>query len=725
MKQIRLFAVVLISILAIGGLIKPQPALSQTQSDDLPFNTFLPVIWRTLPPERLGPFGAKVTAVVYHPTDPNIVYAGTWGNGIYKSTNGGVTWAPSSKGLSNLVIQSLAISPSRPNALYAGVYYQANVPGGVFKTIDGGANWFQTGRMINYYAGQPVERPIVYAFAIHPWDSDVVYAGSRMANLVPGQPIYGGGGVFKTSDGGLSWNPVNNGLPADDLYVYDVTIDPGQPDRVYAALHESGVYMTENGGNNWACINSNIPHDPSEDVVSSGRSIVLNRQYTPRLYYGTWHLQGVFTTTNRGDSWYSGGLDGFKIIYLAIDPLAPNILYATTHERGVYVTTDQGGDWDAVRPGGPGYTRVAINPLDGRSLLVGTDDGSIFRSSDRGSNWVSSYWGVSGYPVNSIVADPSNPQILYAALSGKGIYKSINRGATWASVNNGLGDLNVTDVVINPSTPETLYAATISGGVYRTTNGGTNWGSINSGYPVTTGISIELDSSLPLPIPESEPLELEGSNYEVSSAELDVTGLIYTTSLAISPANTANLLAGTAGRGILRYSGGIWSSTSITTGTIYSVVFDKDNSSVVYAGGAASSGGLLKSTNGGSNWSVSNTGISGRAVYVIAQSGSGKLFAGTDRGVYVSGDNGGTWQAYGLDNEAVTALLTAGQSSETVYAGTASDGYVRRMGEENWWGIGQGINYYGVLDIIRDPGTSNTYYFATRLGGVVRINLVP
>lgn len=725
MKQLRLFAFVLISVLIIGGVVGPREALSQTQTDELPFKSFLPIIRRTLPPERLGPFGAKLTTVVYHPTDPRIVYAGTWGNGIYKSTDGGTTWAPSSKGLNNLLIQSLAISPSRPNALYVGVYYQENVPGGIFKTIDGGASWFQTGRMVNYYAGQPVERPIVYALAIHPWDSDVVYAGSRMANLVPGQEIYGGGGVFKTTDGGLSWNPVNNGLPADDLYVYDVSIDPGQPDRVYTAMHESGVYMTENGGNNWTCINANIPHDPYEDVVSSGRAIVVNPKYTPRLYYGTWHRQGIFTTTNRGASWYLDGLEGLKIIYLTIDPSEPNIVFATTHENGVYVTKDQGADWDAVRPGGPGYTRVAIHPTDGRNLLVGTDNGAVFRSSDRGASWASSYWGLSGYPVNSLVADPSNTQILYASLSGRGVYKTTNRGETWGPVNNGLGDFNVTDVVIDPTAPGTLFAATVSGGVYRTTNGAGSWSGINAGYPAIAGAEIQLDSNIPLPVPEREPFDLEESNYKETLVGLDATGLTYATYLAISPANTANLLAGTAGRGIWRYSGGTWSSSSLATGTVYWVMFDKDNPAVVYAGGAASTGGLLKSTNGGSTWAVSNAGIAGRTVYVITQSGSGRLFAGTDRGVFVSADHGGTWQAYGLENEVVVSLLAPSQASEIVYAGTASDGYVRRGSEENWWSIGQGINDFGVLDIIRDPGASSIYYYGTRLGGVVRINHVP
>lgn len=728
MKQLRLFAFVLISVLIIGGVVGPREALSQTQTDELPFKSFLPIIWRTLPPERLGPFGAKVTTVVYHPTNPSIVYAGTWGNGIYKSVNGGTTWAPSSKGLSNLLIQSLAISPSRPNALYAGVYYQANVPSGIFKTIDGGANWFQTGRMINYYDGQPVERPIVYALAIHPWDSDVVYAGSRMANLVPGQDIYGGGGVFKTADGGLSWTPVNNGLPADDLYVYDVAIDPGQPDRVFTAMHESGVYMTENGANSWTCINSNIPHDPYEDVVSSGRAIAINPKYTPRLYYGTWHLQGIFSTTNRGDSWSQTGLEGMKIIYLSIDTLNPNIVYATTHVHGVQITTDQGGDWDAILPdweGGPGYTRVAIHRTNGQNLLVGTDNGSILRSADRGATWTSSYWGVSGYPVNSMVVDPSNPQILYVSLSGRGIYKSTNRGASWAPVNNGLGDLNVTDVVIDQTAPGTLFAATISGGVYRTTNGAGSWSGVNTGYPAIAGAEILLDSNIPLPAPEREPFDFVESSYQELISEFDVTGLIYTTNLAISPVNTGNLLAGTAGRGIWRYSGGTWSSSSLTAGTVYWVMFDKDNPTVVYAGGAASTGSLLKSTNGGSVWTVSNAGIAGRVVYAITQSSSGKLFAGTDRGVFVSDDHGGTWQVYGLDNQAVVSLLAPSQTSEIVYAGTVSDGYVRRSSEDNWWSIGQGINDFGVLDIIRDPGTSNIFYYGTRLGGVVRINHVP
>jgi len=725
MKRNRLFAAIVLSVMVVLGVIDIQPARSQTQTDDFPFQQYFPGVMRMVPPERLGPFGAKVTTVVIHPTNPDIAYAGTWGNGIYKSVDGGRTWFSSSKGLSNLMIQSLAISPSRPNALYAGVYYQENVPSGVYKSTDGGENWYQTGRMINYYEGQPVERPIIYTIAIHPWDSDVVYAGTRMGNLVPGQPIYGGGGVFKTTDGGVTWRPVNNGLPEDDLYIYDLAIDPSQPDRIFTAMHESGVYMTENGGSSWVCINSNIPHDPYEDVVSSGRSIVVNNQYPRRLYYGTYHRQGIFTTTNRGNSWFLGGLEGLKIVYLSIDSSNPNIVYATTNVDGVFITTDQGVDWDMIRSGGPGYTRVAVDPSDGSNLLVGTDQEGVFRSSDRGAYWASSYWGISGYPVNSIAIDPANPLIYYASVFGKGVYKSTNRGISWSPANNGLGDLNVTDLVIDNTSPSTVYATTTSGGVYKSTNGAVGWGQITAGFPTAASIGLFDTTSTLLPFAEREPYDLSEVLFVDGVTEVDTFGFAYTTGLAISPVNTGTLLAGTLGRGVLRYANGSWSTTSLSTGFVFNLLFDQTNPSIVFAAGEAGVGGILKSTDGGVTWAISNAGISGRSVYALAQSGSGNVYAGTDRGVFQSNNGGTTWRAYGLENEAITALFSPKRFPDTVFAGSGINAYVNRNGAGVWSLITPELSSVGVLEITEDPGALGMYTFATRLGGVYRVNVTP
>ena len=118
----------------------------------------------------IGPEGGQISSLAIDPTNPSTLYAGTWGGGVFKSTNGGAAWSAVNTGLTGIYVYALAIDPATPGTLYAGTY------GGVFKSTNGGAAWSAVNTGLT--------TPLVNALAIEPTTPGMLYAGT------------GGGGVF-------------------------------------------------------------------------------------------------------------------------------------------------------------------------------------------------------------------------------------------------------------------------------------------------------------------------------------------------------------------------------------------------------------------------------------------------------------------------------------------------------------------------------------------------
>jgi uncharacterized protein (TIGR03382 family) len=184
----------------------------------------IPVLFSTLtsedggrtwaPQERTPLDGLTVTAIVVHLTDADTAWAATAGGGVFRTSDGGVTWEPTYKGLPPMVF-ALADDPNDPGVLYAGI-----MRAGVFKSEDGGTSWRQSS------VGMDPNEPIV-AIAVDPVRPSVVYAGSWQS------------GVFVSEDGGATWRRINDGLRT--RYVRDLTISPNG-ETLYAATNGEGAF---------------------------------------------------------------------------------------------------------------------------------------------------------------------------------------------------------------------------------------------------------------------------------------------------------------------------------------------------------------------------------------------------------------------------------------------------------------------------------------------------
>lgn len=309
-----------------------------------------------------------VTAIAINPEHPNILFIAT-NDWVYKTRDDGATWIPVTEGLGHARIVSLAVHPFNTSTIFAGTLGDA-----VYRSVDGGNRW----SIVN--AGMKEHVTYVNAFVFHPhepetilaattvgffktdndgmmWEElsnkglDSVYIVSAVMDPKNTNIIYGGtsGGVYKTVNGGLTWNLMSSGMiegefrTAMALGVNSLVMDPNDSSILYAGSTR-GLFKTTNGGKNWVKIQEGM----GEGFVAV---LLVHPASNTTLYAGT--QNGVYKTNDGGEHWtgLNNGLSNLSIRSLAMNPKNPSVLYAGT-QGGLFKTTDGGAHWTAltIRP---------------------------------------------------------------------------------------------------------------------------------------------------------------------------------------------------------------------------------------------------------------------------------------------------------------------------------------------------------------------------------------
>lgn len=302
-----------------------------------------------------------VTAIAINSGHPNILFIAT-NDAVYKTRDDGATWITATEGLGNTRILSLAIHPIHGSTVYAGTLGDA-----VYRSVDGGNRW----SIIN--AGMKEHVTYVNAFVFHPKNPDIilaattvgifetkngglmweelsnkgmdsVYVVAAVIDPVETEILYAGtsGGVYKTTNGGMNWVSINQGLIEGEfrtalaLGINSLRMDPVNRMILYAGSTR-GAFKTSDGGSTWMEIQEGM----GEPFVAS---IVLHPVEPNVLYAGT--QNGVYKTTDAGGRWkpLSNGLANRSIRSLAMHPKDPNILYAGT-QGGLFKTMNGGEGW--------------------------------------------------------------------------------------------------------------------------------------------------------------------------------------------------------------------------------------------------------------------------------------------------------------------------------------------------------------------------------------------
>lgn len=624
-----------------------------------------PTNWTYLGPKN---FGGRIRAILVHPTDSNIMWVGSCGGGIWKTTDGGARWDPMDDFLPGMAIGCMVLDPTNPNVLYAGTgegFFEteegstntACIRGaGIFKSVDGGVTWTQQTSTANpdFY--------FVNRLAVSPTDHNVLLAATST-------------GIYRTTDGGASWTRTLTGE-----WAYDVDFHPTDPNRAIAGVHVNGVYYTTDGGLSWN-------HSPS---VAAHRSELAYAASNPQIVYDAaaegdqikiWRSSdGGATFTQQGAapignySAYNVALwvnptDPASLIYGGID-LARSTNSGTTSsgalgsvhsdmhiivpmpgfngtsnrtiligcDGGLYKVPDFSGSATSFYTG-IGITQFygsAINPISGR-IMGGTQDNYTLLYSGDPSNWTVTAGGDGGYNQT----DPGDQNYFYGCIYWALQFRSTDGGVNADYCYGGpnpiidAGDSAncnfINPFTLDPNNANRMLVGTIR--LWRSNNvkaGTPDWFEIK---PPLSGDKSGGDNAHFAP---NNPLNI--SAVTVAKGNSDViwvghnNGKLFKTINGTAP-NPTWVRMDTNG--------------PLPSRWISKVAIDPANPNHVYVSFLGwHDDSVWETTNGGTTWTdIASGKLIPASVNVIALHPTvpGWIFAGTDLGLFTTTDNGKTW----------------------------------------------------------------------------------
>ncbi len=672
----------------------------------------------------------RIVDIVVDPNDRSVIYLAAAAAGIWKSTNRGVTWKPIFDGESVYSIGCLAIDPKDSLTIWAGSgenNSQRSVSwgDGIYKSTDGGATWKNMGLAKSEHIGK---------ILVDPRDSNVVWVAAQGPLWAPG----GDRGLYKTTDGGKTWKKVLE--ISENTGVSDLAMDPRNPDVVYAVSYqrrrhvwtlinggpESGIYKTRDGGASWTKLSNGLP---KEDM---GRIGIALAPTAPDTVYATIESTrkagGFFRSRDGGASWertiktVSSSPQYYQELFA--DPKDADRVYAA--DTFLQVSEDGGTTFANL---GEEYKHVDnhavwIDPEDTRHLLVGCD-GGLYESFDRGKSWrhtpnlsiaqfyrvavdnsepfyfvyggtqdnfslggpsrttnghgiVSADWFVTqGGDGFFSQVDPSNPNIVYAESQHGGLVRFDRKSGEQVDIQpqSGVGEPALkwnwdSPILISPHSPIRLYFAAQR--LFRSDDRGDTW------RPVSPDLTRQIDRNL-LPVMG----KIWGIDAVAKNASTSFYGNIV--SLAESPVAEGVLYVGTDD-GLIQVSedgGAHWRKADAFPGVpentyVSRLEADAKDANVVYAAFDNHKRGdfnayLLKSADRGRTWvSIAGDLPKTSPVYAVKQDpdSPGLMFAGTEWGLYFTKDGGKRWLQLkgGLPTIAVRDIAVQRREGDLVLA---------------------------------------------------------
>lgn len=342
---------------------------------------------------NIGPAvtSGRVSDFAVKPNNPSQYYVATSAGGVWKTDNAGNTYQPLFDGQGSYSIGVVTMDPNNPSVIWVGTGENNNQRSvsygdGVYKSLDGGASWTNMGLENSEHIGKII---------VHPDNSDVVY----VAAIGPLWSAGGDRGVYKTTDGGKTWINV---LTIDEhTGINDIEMDPRNPEVLYASAFQrrrhvftyisggpgSAIYKSTDGGITWDKSQKGLP------AVDLGRIDIEISPANPEVIYAIVEAaqgkDGFFKSTDRGASWIkqSGhSTSGNYYVEIFADPVDPDKVYSM--DTWIQVTEDGGKSFRVL---GEDYKHVDnhvmwINPANTDHLLVGCD-GGIYETWDMGAHW--------------------------------------------------------------------------------------------------------------------------------------------------------------------------------------------------------------------------------------------------------------------------------------------------------------------------------------------------
>ncbi|MEA2206280.1 MAG: hypothetical protein QOE77_3056 [Blastocatellia bacterium] len=680
----------LVALLAVAFL----PASVTAQQYDANFYSGLR--WRMIGPFRAG----RVNAVSGVVGQPDTFYFGSVGGGVWKTTNAGRTWLPISDATGVASIGAIGVAPSNPNIVYVGagepdMRDSIQFGDGMYKSADAGKTWKHIGLENTRQIGRVI---------VDPKNPNIVLVAALGHAYGPNSER----GVYRTRDGGLTWQKVL--FKNDDLGAIDLAFDPTSSQILYATLWNvrrppwfiytpangpgAGIFKSTDGGTTWKEISAGIPEEGRGHI-----GIAVAPANRNRIYAAVDAKEGgVFRSDDAGATWIRLSADkrlwdrGWYFGKVTVDPKNADIVYVMN--TSMYRSLDAGKTWTAIKgaPGGDDYHQLWINPDDPKRMVLASDQGGIV-SVDGAETWSSwynqptaqiyhvaadyrfPYWitgaqqdsGAVGTPSRSrhseisnrdweglcsggesgyTAPDPLHPEILFGGTVSRcnvmtGETKSVSpeRGGATGQFRHAWTQ----PLVFSHADPHALYFANQF--LYKTTNGGESWAQISQDLT-------REDPGVPANLNEAAAADAPADKRR---------GVIY--SIAPSPLRAPMIWIGTDD-GLIQLTkddGKTWENVTPPTMTSWSKVsmIEASHSNADEAYAAVERHQLedyephiYRTRDAGKTWTEITRGLP-KGVYVQTVKEDperrGLLFAGTERAVFVSFDDGDHWQSLQLN----------------------------------------------------------------------------
>lgn len=665
--------------------------------------------WRSIGPYR----GGRTRAVAGVPSQPNVFYIGVCNGGVWKTTDYGATWVPIFDDQPTGSIGAIAVAQSDPNVVYVGSGEGLHRPDlsvgdGIYKSTDAGKTWTHLGLR----DGQQIPQ-----IAVDPRDANKVFAAVAGHPYGPNKER----GVYRSTDGGQTFQkvlPAGQAADEEDIGASDVLIDPSNPEIVYATLWEAregpwengawngsggGIFKSTDGGKTFQQLAGGLPKEIIQAHIaiaeSNPKRLMASVAANPRGADGSRaNTVGLYRSDDAGATWTqittdtrpAGRIGGGDLSVPRFNPKDPDMIIVTS--TVTWKSTDGGKTWSGFRgaPGGDDYQNLWINPNNPQTLIIVSDQGAIV-TVNGGETWSSWYNQPTAqmYHVNAdnafpyrvcsgqqesgsaciasrgndgeitirewhpvmaeeygyVVPDPLDPDIVFGGKLTR-YDRRTNQAQNIAPKAFRAPDyrmLRTEPIVFSPVNPHILYFATNS--LWKTANGGQSWQQIS---PDLTRATFEVPASV-------------GKYRDQETAKPTQRGVIY--AVAPSPLDINRIWAGTDdGRIHLTTDGGAhWSEITPPNMTPFQKVsiIEASHFDAQTAYAAINTLRLddlrphiLRTRDSGKSWTEIVNGIpANENVNAVREDPvrRGLLFASTERAVYVSFDDGGHWQSLRLN----------------------------------------------------------------------------
>lgn len=566
----------------------------------------------------VGPYGGYVSEMTIVPSASGpVIYVGTQGGGVYRSTDRAESWECGRDGLTNSFGYQVAVAPAPSDfVVYAACGFShvwTTGDPGFFRSMDYGQSWTDV---------SPVSGALYWRAAlVSRREPNVVLAG-------------GSEGIYRSSDWGETWNIVcsNPGDPPHPaLQCMELVCDPLHPDTIYAPTLSGYLWRSRDRGLRWEIVGYGTL--PIDQITSMAVDPVDCRVLYCHGSKAAGGASGIFRSTDFGETWqqvlpcyglpwpcdlraHPSPEPGIRsVIWFAGQPnLAP-------YYWPVYKSKDDGATWIGMDPAGDlAMYSLAIDPMNPDVVYAGSYRKGVFKTTNGGDSWFGANYRLTNTLVTSVAGPPLQEDIIYAGCHQNCLWKTTDGGADWFRLAN-LPPYNINDLALYPNNPDIVFTTADNtrqphtGGVWKSTDGGQTWVRWPLSNPPNGWESLWQIEFHPL-VPDivwasayagqfQESLGAYRSTNAGDTWELMLAGVAIAP-IAVSPDGWVYAGTNEAPYCILRSTDvgqEVWESVYDSPGPMRALEVDAHNPDVVYASYRIGHRGyMIRSTDGGDSW---------------------------------------------------------------------------------------------------------------------------